>query len=88
MANIKEYLAEDGIVVIATMCGSFTSVPGCSFKYPILSANGIAQRHIATEVDLLEEVQEAGFRVEKKTVKNRESAEEQDELFLILSRTF
>ncbi len=89
--NIKKYLAENGILIVATMCGSVTNIPSDNtdyhFSYPILWANGIAQRHIAMADDIVEEVQDAGFCIEKRTLKIRATEEEQDELFLVLRRS-
>ena len=48
--------------------------------------NGFATRYIGSVDDILDEIQQAGFRIIDKKLKTRKSMDDQDELFVICSK--
>ncbi|MCK5038079.1 MAG: class I SAM-dependent methyltransferase [Thermoplasmata archaeon] len=89
LSSAMRVLRPSGIMIIATMCGEITDEnikEHFNEGTRCIEHNGFATRYIGSVDDILDEIQQAGFRIIDKKLKTRKSMDDQDELFVICSK--
>lgn len=86
LANVRGALAPGGRFIVATMCGAIT-IPALRACYDPATrcqiVNGVAYRYIGEASDIKGELRAAGFAVDAWTIRERESDDDQDDLWAV-----